>query len=208
MSVRAGFFCFLRRQRFTSGARVRSFLLVVSFFMGLGSGAEPVFASEDPIPTRYALGVDFGQTYAPNAAIDLAQVTVVALFDYDRVWPHRAPAALRFKLEGSAGMTTAPRNRALVSAKMLALYFLDDLATERLRPYVEAGIGVIYTDFQVKNQGLRINFNPQAGIGTELKWGDGPPWYAALRMIHISNGGMHPDNAGINAVMLQFGKFF
>jgi hypothetical protein len=175
------------------------FLLVV---------ASPAFTAEDLIPTRYSLAAGVGKTYSPNNDIDFALVSAVALFDYDRVWPHRAPASLRFKVEGSAGTTTAPRSRALVSTNMLALYFLDDLATDLLRPYIEAGIGLIYTDFQVEGQGLRVNFNPQAGVGMEIPSVDGSPWYAAIRLHHISNGGLHHDNRGINAVVLQAGRYF
>lgn len=91
---------------------------------------------------------------------------------------------------------------------MLALYFLDFLRSERFRPYVEAGIGLIYTDFQVKGQGLRINFNPQAGVGTEINLGEGKPWFAALRLHHFSNGNLYKDNRGVNSVLIQVGRFF
>jgi lipid A 3-O-deacylase len=175
------------------------FLLVV---------ASPSFTAEELIPTRYSLVAGVGKTYSPNNDIDFTLVSAVALFDYDRVWPHRAPASLRFKVEGSCGLTTVPRRRVLISANMLALHFVDGLATDLLRPYIEAGIGLIYTDFQVEGQGLRINFNPQVGIGTELRSADGPPWYAAIRLQHVSNGGLDHDNRGINAVLLQVGRYF
>ncbi|OHB33728.1 MAG: hypothetical protein A2X84_02895 [Desulfuromonadaceae bacterium GWC2_58_13] len=176
------------------------------FFFGLMTNL--ALAAEDPIPTRFSLAASFGKTYSPNNDIDFVLATGAALFDYDRVWPHRAPESLRFKVEGSIGMTTAPRHRALVSVNMLALYFVDGLETHLLRPYVEAGIGLIYTDFQVDGQGLRLNFNPQAGLGMEIKSEDGPPWYAAIRLHHISNGELHDDNDGINAAVLQVGRFF
>lgn len=166
------------------------------------------FAAAELIPPRYALAVGAGKTYSPTNDIDFALLSAVALFDYDRVWPHRAPEPLRFKVEGTAGMTTAPRSRAVISANMLALYFCDRLASERFRPYAEAGIGLSYTDFQVDGQGLRVNFNPQAGIGTEITAGDGPPWYTAIRLYHLSNGGLHHENRGMNAVVLQVGRFF
>jgi hypothetical protein len=180
-----------------------TFLLVLLFFP-----AAPALAEENFLPSRYSLAASFGKTYSPTNDMDFAQVTGAALFDYDRIWPHRAPEPLRFKVEASLGMTTAPRSRALISASMLALYFVDGLKTDLLRPYAEAGIGLIYTDFQVEGQGLRVNFNPQAGIGLEVTAGDGPPWYGAIRLQHISNGGLHHDNAGINAVVLQVGRFF
>jgi len=165
-------------------------------------------AAEEPVPTRFSLGASLGKTYMPTNDIEFVQVTGAVLFDYDRIWSHRAPEALRFKVEGSCGLTTTPFRRALISANMLALIFADGLKTRLLRPYAEAGIGLVYTDFRVDGQGLRFNFNPQAGLGVEVNAGDGPPWYAAIRLHHISNGGLHHDNTGINAVVLQVGRFF
>ena len=96
----------------------------------------------------------------------------------------------------------------MASLSMLALFFLDPLATKLLRPYIEAGIGIAYTDFRVKNQGLRFNFNPQAGIGTEIDLGRRGTWFAAVRAHHLSNGGLHKDNRGINAVVFGIGRYF
>jgi hypothetical protein len=162
----------------------------------------------ETVPTRYGVGVDYGMVYDPGNEIDFVQGCAFALFDYDAVWPHRAPEALRFKVETDVGMTTEPRSRAMVSASMLALYYLDFLRSAALRPYIEAGIGVIYTDFQVDDQGLRFNFNPQAGVGTDIDLGDQGLWFAAVRAHHISNGGLDHDNRGINSIVLQLGRFF
>lgn len=166
------------------------------------------WAVEEHVPTRYGAGGNFGWVYDPGGDHDFVQATGFALFDYDAVWPHRAPEALRFKVEANAGVTIEARIRSIVSANMLALYYFDGLRTSTFRPYGEAGIGVIYTDFQVREQGLRINFNPQAGIGTEIDCGSGPPMFAALRLHHVSNAGLHKDNRGINSVVLQLGFFF
>jgi len=163
--------------------------------------------AQTSVPPRYGLGGNFGYAYNPEG-VKFVQINGFALFDYGAVWHQRAPEALRFKVEGNVGVTTAPKTRAIVSADMLALYFLDFLRSEQFRPYVEAGIGLIYTDFQVKGQGLRINFNPQAGIGTEINLGEGKPWFAALRLHHFSNGNLYKDNRGVNSVLIQVGRFF
>jgi hypothetical protein len=36
--------------------------------------------------------------------------------------------------------------------------YLEVISSDRLVPYLEGGIGVFYTDFQVEGQGSRINF--------------------------------------------------
>lgn len=159
---------------------------------------------EEPVPNRFGAALSAGHTYSPGG-IDFGLFTAVALFDYDRVWPHRAPAPLRFKVEATLGASTRPRTRTVASANMLALYYLEGWRTARLRPYVEAGIGLIYTDFQVSGQGLRLNFNPQAGIGAEI---GATPWFAVLRLHHLSNANLHHDNRGVNSVLVQVGRYF
>ncbi|MFA5514728.1 MAG: acyloxyacyl hydrolase [Desulfuromonadales bacterium] len=174
------------------------------FFLLLLFAALPAAArGEEKVATRFGGAAAFGHAYDPEN-IDFLLVSGVALFDYDRVWPHRAPPPLRFKVEATLGLTTAPRSRAMASGNMIALYYLDSLRTEALRPYAEAGIGLIYTDYRVAGQGLRINFNPQAGIGTEI----GGDWYAAFRIHHLSNANLHRDNRGSNSLLLQIGRYF
>lgn len=173
------------------------FLLFVSLLLPVS------VRGEEAVPDRFGGAVVFGHAYDPEA-IDFVLLSGVALFDYDRIWPHLAPEALRFKVEGSLGGTVESSKRGIASVNMLAFYYLDRLRTTALRPYAEAGIGLIYTDFRVSGQGLRINFNPQAGIGMEL----GEHGFAAFRLHHLSNGDLYRDNRGINSVLLQVGRYF
>ncbi|MDY0190515.1 MAG: acyloxyacyl hydrolase [Desulfuromonas sp.] len=160
-----------------------------------------------PIEPRYALATNLANSYSPGNDIAVYQLSAAALYDYDAIWPHAAPDSLRFKVELNAGIASAEHNRAIVSANMLAVYLVESLTTKVFTPYLEAGIGVIYTDYQVEDQGLRFNFNPQLGIGTEIK-ADNSTYFIATRLHHISNGGLHHDNRGINSVLLQLGLFF
>lgn len=165
-------------------------------------------ASIDEIATRYGLAGVLGKTFDPVTDIYFVQLSGFIMWDYDRVWQHWAPDPLRFKVEGNAGATTSPETRAMISIGMLALYYLDFFSTARLRPYLEGGIGVMYTDFQVEGQGSRFNFNPQIGIGTEFKLDSGAPFFATIRLSHISNAGLHSENRGVNFVVLMIGRFF
>lgn len=177
---------------------------------GIAAGLALTFATgaaAQEVPDRYGLGITLGHAYDPDA-IDFVQLAGFVLYDYDRVWRHPAPEPLRFKVEASAGVTTHPWTRTILSANMLACYYLERLSTTRLKPYAEAGIGLIYTDFRVSGQGWRVNFNPQAGLGTEIATGDGPPWFVAARLHHLSNGGLYHENRGVNSVVLTVGRFF
>lgn len=179
--------------------------LITTFCHGKSHAGEN---TQDFIPTRYGIAAILGNSYTPTSGISYAQISGFALYDYDRVWRHAAPQALRFKVEGSLGVKTRGKVRIIASAGILALYYLDNFAGERLRPYIEAGIGIAYTDFTVEGQGLRVNFNPQAGIGAEILTDSGPPYFAAIRLQHISNANLNHNNHGINSAVLMIGRFF
>lgn len=159
-------------------------------------------------PEQTGIGVLFGSSYDPDPTFGFVQLNLMALYDYEQIMPHRAPEALRFKLEGNIGLADDSRPRLLASANFFALYYLRGLATDVFRPYVEAGAGVIYSDFQVDGQGLRFNFNPQAGIGSEWRSASGIRWYSSVRASHLSNSELHRDNRGINAVTWVLGRNF
>ena len=162
----------------------------------------------DKIPTRYGIAAVLGNTFDPDDDINFVQLSGFVMYDYDKIWRHWAPEPLRFKVEGTAGLTTTPRTRGMASIGMMALYYLEFISSHRLNPYIEGGIGVIYTGFQVDGQGSRFNFNPQIGIGTEIQVDSGPPFFGAVRLSHISNAGLHDDNRGVNSVLIMIGRFF
>ena len=183
-------------------------IVVLLILSGLARPARGGDDGADEIPTRCGMAAVFGDTFDPDEGIYFVQLAGFIMWDYDKVWHHWAPEALRWKVEVTAGLTTAPRTRAMISVGMMAPYYLDFISSHRLNPYIEGGIGVIYTDFHVEGQGSRFNFYPQAGIGTEIQVGSGPPFFGAVRISHVSNAGLHDDNRGMNSVILMVGRFF
>ncbi len=161
-------------------------------------------------PTKYGMSGIFGYTYDPSDTTFFTQVSLCAVFDYDRVWHHRAPEALRFKVEGSSGLAYLENGEArfITNANVFALYYLNSISSAVVTPYLEAGIGLIYTDYRVDEQAYRLNFNPQAGIGLEFRRKSGHTNFLAFRMHHLSNAGINSDNRGQNSVMVMFGQYF
>ena len=169
----------------------------------------------DPGPSRYGLAGVWGKTFDPVTDIHFFQIAGAAFWDYDPIWRDWAPESMKFKIEGSAGATYEPKTRVMLSLAMVAHYELDFLAGDRLTPYLEGGLGVAYTDFQVtdphppgETQGSRFNFNPQIGIGLELKRKSNAPYFAAFRLSHISNADLNSENRGVNSVVFLVGCFF
>lgn len=186
--------------------RLLALCLVLLSGVVISSSDAGAFSLENP--QKRGVAVVLGSSYDPSPTFRFVQFSLMALYDYEQIMPHRAPEALRFKLEGNIGLADDSEPRLLASANFFALYYLKSLQTNTFSPYVEAGAGLVYSDFQVKDQGLRINFNPQIGVGSEWQGQDGKRYYGAIRAYHLSNSGLHKDNRGINGVTLQFGIYY
>ena len=119
-------------------------LIIVPVFLGSANTALSEDNKESDIPTRYGLAAVLGKTFDPVNDIYFAQLSSFIMWDYDKVWRHWAPDPLRFKVEGTAGLTVSPKTRAMVSVGMMDLDYLGCISSDRLVPYLEGGIGVVY----------------------------------------------------------------
>jgi len=199
--------------RFQSGT---SFACLIGL-CGMVLSVEPVYASAGDslgknvleamcgrAPHETAVGLYAGTAY-DWSDMDFCLASWQTLFDYDAIWPHRAPDGLGIRLEANAGVATGSDfsgERFVASGNFLAVYEFGSPQDKSIVPYVEAGVGLIYTDFQREDQGWRINFNPVAGFGVRMG-----ACFIVLRAHHVSNGGLDDDNRGINSVVLGFGCY-
>jgi hypothetical protein len=186
-----------------------SLLTVVLLLLPVAShGEEKTAADNGREPDRYGITIEAAHVYDPGPDRNFVLISGFALYDYGKIWHQDRPKELCFKVEAAAGATTRPAVRTVASVGMLALYFLNRFAVPQIRPFVEGGIGIIYTDFRVSGQGLRVNFNPQLGLGTEFRRQDGHNLFTTLRLHHLSNGNLYHDNRGVNSIIIQVGRFF
>ena len=186
-------------------------IILLSLILGITVISAAVSAEEKEgefYPTRYGMSITSGRTYDPTNNIDFYMVSGFILYDYKKVWKHEAPDQLRFKVETSLGAAYDNDARFTGSVNIFALHYLDMFKSKTFKPYIEGGIGVIYTDFQVRGQGLRWNFNPQIGLGTEIKAGNNDTFFISVRAHHISNAGLDDENRGVNSIMLMAGYYF
>lgn len=169
----------------------------------------------DPGPSRYGMAGLWGKTVDPVTDIHYFQAAGLVMWDYDPIWRNWAPKSMKFKIEGSVGAAYKPETRAIISIGMVAHYALDSLSRPRLTPYLEGGLGVVYTDFQVKDpeppyesQGSRINFNPIIGIGLDFNRNPADRYFASFRLSHISNADLNSENRGVNSILFLVGRYF
>jgi opacity protein-like surface antigen len=79
-----------------------------------------------------------------------------------------------------------------------------------VRPYVEAGLGVLGGEIDLRQSNCDVNFLVQAGVGAMLFVADRAALTAAYRYQHISNGDQCSKNIGINssAIVVGVSYFF
>jgi lipid A 3-O-deacylase len=187
---------------------IRFFIIFVLF--SLVPGTSLAQYDETYAPTLTGIALNSGYTYDPSIDVFFSQISFSRLYDYDKIWFHNAPENLRFKIEASLGGAYTDNGdiKFIANVNMLALYYMESLETKNLKPYIEGGIGGIFTDYRVTGQAYRINFNPQAGIGVEFKKDDNKNPFISLRAHHISNGGLNDSNRGQNSIVFTLGQYF
>lgn len=85
----------------------------------------------------------------------------------------------------------------------LAPVFVYEFAGERLRPFIEAGIGVaVFADTRVEDRDLGSMFQFEDRIGAGLRFGGGHT--LGLRAIHYSNAGIKNPNDGVEVYSLYY----
>lgn len=193
------------KNRILNPPAIAFFFMVLLLFPGMTAAGED---NKEDICDRYGLALIFGNSYDPVNNIDFYMLSGSALYDYDKVWHHRAPDPLRFKVECSLGIARDKKTCLMTSMNIFALYYLDFLKDFKIKPYAEGGIGIIYTGFKVEGQRLNVNFNPQMGLGAEFKTEARGAYYLSFRLHHLSNGDIYKENRGVNSLLLMFGHFF
>jgi len=78
----------------------------------------------------------------------------------------------------------------------------------RLRPFIEGGEGILYTDLRKQRFGTPINFSSQFGAGLEYEIKPGVDLTFSARIRHMSNAGLASSNPGVNTYFGLIGVTF
>jgi len=88
------------------------------------------------------------------------------------------------------------------------LFFRFAFGDWRLRPFLEFGEGVVYTDLRQHDYASRGQFTSELGGGLEFDLGSGRAFTLATRYRHMSNAGLALPNAGSNTLYGLVGLSF
>ncbi len=193
--------------------------------------ARPSFASESPAQDSAA---------APPVVTGLAKGTRELSLASGYTYTHRRTDAHTTKLTGvpmilgGGVVATDPlgtswyRGQMTVGGEVQFTQYVEPLTTylvaltptakytflvsDRLRPYVEVGAGLVWTDLgdRIPEKGSQFNFNLQVGAGLSYVLTPATSVNASYRFQHISNAGTAEPNLGIDAGVMLIGisKFF
>jgi hypothetical protein len=78
----------------------------------------------------------------------------------------------------------------------------------RLRPFLEGGEGILYTDLRKQRYGTRVQFSSQIGAGFEYQINPDLACSFAARLRHTSNAGLASSNPGVNTLFGLIGLTF
>jgi hypothetical protein len=78
----------------------------------------------------------------------------------------------------------------------------------RLRPFLEGGEGILYTDLRKEHFGTRFQFSSQIGVGLEYEIRPDLAFTIAARLRHMSNAGLGGSNHGLNTYFGLVGLTF
>lgn len=78
----------------------------------------------------------------------------------------------------------------------------------KIIPFLQLGVGVVYTDLNPQGFGSHFDFTPQAGIGLRYEVGRGKFLNLSYRYHHISNAGTAEENVSIDSNFFLVGVSF
>ncbi len=99
-------------------------------------------------------------------------------------------------IEPFVNLVTNPDANAEAGCSLLLKYSHN--ITSRIAPYIEAGVGIIYTTQHTHEQGTQYNFIPQAGIGLQFLLTKQWALTGGYRFRHLSNAAISDSNQGID----------
>jgi len=82
-------------------------------------------------------------------------------------------------------------------------YYFD--TGTRFVPYVEAGLGVLYTDLRGYGLGGHFSFTETGGVGVSYFLSDNLALNAMWRYRHVSNAGIYDNNRGLDSGVILAG---
>jgi len=175
--------------------------------------AAPVRSDSDATPSskkshkwlkEIGILTGYGTASLEKKSADYEVIPILPRFGFD-INPLKGNIGgdLELIAEPIMNVVISPDTNAEFGASCLLKYSAH--ITERIAPYIEGGIGVVYTTQHTHEQGTQFNFLPQVGGGLQFFLNKNLALMGGYRYRHLSNAGISDDNSGINHHFLLVG---
>ena len=183
-----------------------AFLAFPCFFLTVSS---PVYATDLSFHPGRAWGMLVGYGFQHSRWVEELGEDVELSFLYPTmiiVSYYQGPLQVHLDLQALLGARTDRRQGILAGGGPVARILYNTQI--RVSPYLHLGMGVLYTNIDLKGMGTRMNFFQEAGAGIQFKIHNKLTVSGEYRAMHISNAGLSEDNKGFNTHMVLMGIWY
>ncbi len=178
-------------------------MLVVLIVSPVWSGSESTIPEEKSHKwlREISLLTGYGTASLEKKSADYEVIPILPQFGFD-INPlaeklHIIPrGTIEFITEPIMNVVISPDYNAELGVSLLLRY--SDNITERIAPFIEGGVGMVYTTQHTHEQGTQYNFLSQIGAGLQCFLNEKFALTGSYRFRHMSNAGITDDNSGIN----------
>ena len=160
------------------------------------SNEQPALAGDRGGPI---LAVGYSHKYGGRSLVHYAVGWQLRLSLGERVesWGKRAGVGVSLVIEPLLGVTTGHTDS--VEVALVPMLFLERRLADRWGVFLEAGVGLMYSDVRDFDLGSRVLFSDQIGVGLSRKLAAGHRLRVGWRLRHISHAGLWAEtNSGLN----------
>ena len=152
-------------------------------------------------------GINFGYGYPLESSSDFRFASIYPYFGKvmtDPVGQGWLKGNIEGIVEGAFSYVFKNQNTYSAGVNLLARYnFL--LSSEKWRPYIKGGFGILYTNLSLHKFGTSLNFASNAGWGTQYFFNQENSINLELRYFHFSNADIDSKNSGLDMVNIFVG---
>ena len=178
-------------------------MLVVLIVSPVWSGSESTIPEEKSHKwlREISLLTGYGTASLEKKSADYEVIPILPQFGFD-INPlaeklHIKPrGTIEFITEPIMNVVISPDYNAELGVSLLLRY--SDNITARIAPFIEGGVGMVYTTQHTHEQGTQYNFLSQIGAGLQCFLNEKFALTGSYRFRHLSNAGISDDNSGIN----------
>ena len=181
-------------------------LTVLLLLLLLASSASAGSGERQDTPHRwlrsFGIVTGYGQAPLSRRASDYEVVPLLYQISFDinplaeklRIKSRRS--LFEFLVEPLTNVVVRPDTNAEIGCSFHLRYSAQFASW--IAPYLELGVGFLYSTQHISEQGSQFNFTPQFGIGMQFSLSDHYALSAGYRYRHMSNAGTAKPNRGID----------